>query len=345
MGWALGRVLGVLLLNFVLARIPLKASMIGAAWVMAVGSAAAGFLATGLLSLFVALLVTGVAVVIPSAICGIWVGAHVLRGTDRAMLMIGAFFALGVVIAPLAIGVALELGATWRWVFLGLGGYSVVTGVALTVVPLADVPQRENLRVRQLREAGGFNPRLLMIMLVAAFFYVATETSMSVWLAKFQVDAFGARPALAALSVTLFWVGMTVGRYAAVPISRRVPPPKLLAAFAAGLAVFGVGAVLSPTLAISEACVFFAGLGASACWPLVAFYTSGFPSWYSGVTYSGMLLAGTTASSIFPYLVGLIADALGLRVAVGLSVLPAILVVILAFVLPRDSKEEATVIP
>ena len=341
LGFFFGRVLGVTLLNFGLARIPLKVAMAGAAWVMAAGLAVAGFLAAGLWSLFVALLVTGAAAVVPNAISGIWVAAHVRKSTERAMLTVLAFFALGVVAAPLAIGLALDLGATWRWVLLSEAGFSVVMGIVLLLSPFANVPERENLRLRQLREVAGFDPRLLAVMLSAAFLYVGTESTLGVWLAKLQVDAFGASPALAALSVTLLWAGITLGRYLAVPLTRRVLPSKLLAVFAVILAVLTVGLAVSPSLAFSEACAFFTGVGASACFPLVACYSSRFPGWYSGVTFSGMMLAGTAAGTIFPYLVGPIAEALSLRTAVGLSALPSVLVVVLAFYLRRAARESA----
>jgi MFS transporter, FHS family, glucose/mannose:H+ symporter len=339
MGFAFGRVLGVILLNFALARISLKALMVGAAWVAAAGLAVSGFLAAGLWPLFIALVVTGVPVVLPNAISGIWVGAHLRQGTERGMLMVTGFFAVGVVIAPLVIGAALNLGATWRWVFLGEAGFSAVMALLLMLAPLADVPDRENLRVRQLREVAGHDPRLLAVMLTATFLYVATETTVSVWLPKFQVDTFGAGPASAALSVTLLWIGITLGRYIAVPLSRRILPSKLLAAFAAAFGLFGVGVVFSPGLLVSEILCFFAGLGASACFPLIACYTNRFPSWYAGVAFSGMMLVGTTASTVFPYLVGPIGEALGLRIAIGLSAIPALMVVILAFFLHRASKE------
>ena len=341
LGFFLGRVLGVTLLNFGLARIPLKAAMAGAAWVMAAGLAVAGLLAGGLWSLFIALLVTGAAAVIPNAISGVWVAAHVREGTERAMLTVLAFFALGVVAAPLAIGAALDLGATWRWVLLSEAGFSVVMGIALLLSPFADVSERKNLRLRQLREVAGFDPRLLAVMLSAAFLYVGTESTLGVWLAKLQVDAFGASPALAALSVTLLWAGITLGRYLAVPLTRRVLPSKLLAVFAARSPCSPWEWRSLRALVVSEVCAFFTGVGASACFPLIACYSSRFPGWYSGVTFSGMMLAGTTAGTVFPYLVGPIAEALSLRAAVGLSALPSVLVVVLAFYLHRASKESA----
>lgn len=337
-GFFFGRVVGVLLLNFALARVPIKTIMVTCALVLTAGSAASGLLGVGLWPLSLALFVTGLAGVIPNAISGVWVAAHIHRGVERAMLNIGAYFALGVVVAPLVIGVALELGATWRWVFLGEAVFSALVAVLLMVLPIADVPDRENLRGRQLRAVGAFRPRLLWAILAATFLYVCVEGMLYVWLAKMQVDSFAAGPGMAALSVTLFWAGITVGRYLAVPLTRFASAARLLAVFASFLTVFVAALALAPTLAVSEVFAFFAGMGASACWPLIACYTPRFPGWQSGVVFSGMMLAGTLANTASPYLFGPIAAALGMRTAVGLWVIPSLAVIALAFVLERAAR-------
>ena len=94
--------------------------------------------------------------VIPNAISGVWVAAHVHKGIEKAMLNIGAYFALGVVIAPLVIGAALELGATWRWVFLGEAVFSALVAIVLLILPIADVRDRENLRGGATQGGGAF---------------------------------------------------------------------------------------------------------------------------------------------------------------------------------------------
>ncbi|MFH1833725.1 MAG: MFS transporter, partial [bacterium] len=277
----------------------------------------------------------------PNAISGVWVGAHVRTGTEKAMLLILAFFALGVLVAPLAIGAALSLGATWRWVFIGEAGFSAAMAAALTASRLPDVVGRENLRLRQLRLMAGFAPRLLVVMLTAVFLYVGSEAALGVWLAKFEIDTHGASPAVAAVSVTLLWTGITVGRYVTAPLTHLASPSRLLAIFAAAQTAFILGAVLAPTLALSLAFVFLAGLGASVCFPLVGGYTNRFPGWYAGVAFSGMMLAGTLGSAVFSYLTGPVAEALGLRVAMGLTAVLSALVIVLAFILPRVSGEAA----
>jgi fucose permease len=337
-GFFLGRVVGVLLLNFALARVPIKTIMVTCAIVLTFGSAASGLLGVGLWQLALALFVTGLAGVIPNAISGVWVAAHIHKGVEKAMLNIGAYFGLGVVVAPLVIGAALELGATWRWVFLGEAIFAAVVAVVLAILPIADIPDRENLRTGQLKAVALSHPRLLTVILGATFLYVCVEGTLYVWLAKLQVDSFGAGPGMAALSVTLFWGGITAGRYLAVPLTRLASPARLLAVFASMLTFFVAGLAVSPSLAVSEAFSFLAGVGASACWPMISCYTPRFPGWQSGVVFSGMMLVGTVANTVSPYLFGPAVAGLGFRAAVALWLVPSAMVIFLAFVLERSAR-------
>ncbi len=337
-GFFLGRVVGVLLLNFALARVPVKTLLVGCAALLALGSAASGLLGVGLWSLMASLFVTGIAGVIPNAVSGVWVAANVKRGLEKAMLGIGAYFALGVVIAPLVVGAALELGATWRWVFIGQAVFAAAVAMLLTALAIADAPDRENLRGRQLKAVASTAPALLAVILAGTFLYVFVEGTLYVWLAKIQVDLFAAGPEAAALSVTLLWAGITVGRYLAGPLTRFASASRLLAVFAGTMVVFVGGLALAPSLAISEVFAFFAGFGASACWPLIACYSPRFPGWQSGVVFSAMMLAGTVANAVSGYLFAPTVASLGFRPALALWMIPIVAVLTLSFVFGRIAR-------
>ena len=261
------------------------------------------------------------------------------------MLLILLFFALGVLVAPIIIGLLLGLGVTWRWIMVGEALFSAVMALVLMAMPLANIPGAENLRLRHLREVMSFAPRFLVVILVATFLYVGAESTMNVWLAKFEADTFAASTTSAALAVTFFWAGIMLGRFAAIPLARRFDSSRLLALFAALFAAFALGVGGSPTLVLSQLCSFLAGLGASACFPLIAAYTSRFPRWHSGAVYSAMFVAGTTGSMIFPYVTGPLAAAFGFPFAICFAAVPALMVMTLAFYLHRLAADQLGVSP
>lgn len=126
LGYAAGRVVALLVFNLFLSKVPLKWLLAGAALLQAVALALPAVFAHSLGPLMAALAVLGAAVTVPVVVPVIWIGAYAKHSTERAMLKILVFFALGVVVAPLVIGAALTLGAGWRWVFMGEAGFSVL---------------------------------------------------------------------------------------------------------------------------------------------------------------------------------------------------------------------------
>lgn len=339
MGFALGQVLGVLLLNFFLARMPLKWSLAAAAWLQTVALLAAATLSQGLWSLVGAYLFVGLGCAFLLTIPGMLVGSKVKQGTARAMLQLLLFFAVGMMVAPLVIGLVLGAGGTWRWVFAGETGISLVLAVLLTMLPLPDVPGRENLRLRQVREVVSFNPKLFTTVAAVAFAYIGAEFILNVWLAKFEIDTLGASKTWASIAVALFWVGIVLGRLIAQAFTRRFATSRMLLAGTATMAVFAFGIALSSSQALTDTFAFFAGLGASASYPLICSYSAKFPKWHAGVVFSAVVFVTGAGRLIFPYVVGPLAAAAGFRVAIGLAALLAFVVVLLTFSLHGAEKE------
>jgi predicted MFS family arabinose efflux permease len=336
-GYAAGRVLALLLLNLVLGRVPLKWLVVGAAFLQAAGLGIAGLFVHSLGPLVGALVVVGAAATIPLFIPVIWIGSYAKHAAKRAMLLILTFFSLGVVVAPLAIGAALALGAGWRWVFLAEAAFALLISAVVAVLPLADVPGRENLRWAHVREAVAFAPGLLALMLFAMFLYIGAEHILNIWLAEFQVEAFGAGQGTAAVALSVFFAGIMAGRFLSVPVARRMAASTLLAISSGLMAVFILLTALVPVFAVSEVGVFLTGLGAAAAYPMLTSYMYRFPEKFSGLVFSIITLVVIVSGAVFAYAAGPAAQALGMRTAMALAAVPALGVAIVAFFLPKES--------
>jgi predicted MFS family arabinose efflux permease len=335
LGYAAGRVVALVVFNLFLAKVPLKWLLAGAALLQAGALALPAAFAHSLGPLVAALAVLGAAVTVPVVVPVIWIGAYAKQSTERAMLKILVFFALGVVVAPLVIGAALALGAGWRWVFMGEAGFSVLMGFAILALPLADVPGRENIRLRHLREAVVCAPRLLAMVLGGMFLYIGAEHILNIWLAEFQVQAFGASQGVAAVALALFFGGMMVGRFVAVPLTRRLSTPRILAVSSGLMAIFIVLTAFARSLAASEVFIFLAGFGAAAAYPMLSSYINRFPAKFSGLVFSLITLVVVVSGAVFAYAAGPVAEVLGMRGALALAAVPAAAVLALSFLLPK----------
>jgi FHS family glucose/mannose:H+ symporter-like MFS transporter len=249
------------------------------------------------------------------------------------------FFALGMMVTPLIVGLAMDKGASWRWILAAEGGLSLALGLLFIFLPLLDVPGRRNVRFPDLKQVFAHNRGLLLAITAAGLLYTGAETTINVWLPKFQIDLFDATDTWASLSVTLFWVGLLVGRLVILPLTARFSPARLLLACACTLAVFCVALAFAPTQTAALVLTVGAGLGASASFGLIGSYSGRFPEWQSGVASSLFILSGGVGSVVLPYLMGPIASSAGFRVGMALIAVPALAYGLFSLLLHSRSGE------
>lgn len=323
-GLFLGNISGIVLLNTALARLPAKRTLVGATLLQGAGLAVTGLVSWNLWSLLVAYLLVGFSGALINTTCWMWVSAHMKQDRAASALRMILFFALAMMSVPLLIGVALDAGASWRWILVAEGALALLVAAIVGFLPLLDVRGRQNIRLAQLRQVVAFDPRLLLGMVIAGFTYVGAEMTMNVWLPKFQIDVFGAADTLASFSVTLFWVGLIAGRLTVMALTRRFSPSRLLFVLACTFAVFAVAVALAPSQTVSLLLAVGAGLGASASYGLIGSYAGRFPEWQSAVASSLFILSGGLGSIAFPYIMGPLADAAGFRIALAMVAIPAL---------------------
>jgi MFS family permease len=324
-GLFVGNVLGIVLCNTNLARVPAKWAVTVGTFLQGIGLVLAGLVSKDLWSLFAAYFVVGASGALVNTTCWIWLAAHMKKNMAASALQMILFFGVGMVVTPVILGPILDQGASWRWVLVVEGGLSLVLALVFALLPFLEIPGRRNVRLSDFKRVVAHNRGLLLGMMAACFMYTGAETTINVWLPKFQIDVFGAGDTWAGLSVTLFWVGLVAGRLIVMPLTARFSSARLLLVCACILAVFCVALAVSPTQAAALVLSVGAGLGASASYGLIGSYSGQFPGWQSGVASSLFILAGGVGCVVFPYLMGPIASSAGFRISLGTVAVPAVL--------------------
>lgn len=340
-GLFVGNVSGIVILNTVLARVSAKTILVGGTALQGMSLAGAGLGAFDLWSLFVIYLVIGFSGALMNGTCWMWQAAHMRRNAATAALKMIMFFALAMMAVPLVVGAALDQGASWRMVLVVEGGLSLAVALVCAFLPLLDISGRQNVRGRHLVEVVRHNPGLLLGMVGAGFTYVGAEMTLNVWLPKFQIEVFGASETAAGFSVTLFWIGLIVGRLIMMPLSQRFPPSRLILICALTMAVFTVLVAVVPSHVGSLALTVGAGLGASASYGLIGSFSGRFPGWQASVASSLFVLSGGLGSITFPYIMGPLADATGFKTALAAVALPAVAYALLSLLIHYSQKKQA----
>jgi FHS family glucose/mannose:H+ symporter-like MFS transporter len=319
-----GTAAGVILVNLTMARLPAKWIITGGSALLGIGLAVGGALAHSLWALFLAFLVAGLAGAFIITTCWLWLSSHIKVHVAASALALTLFFGLGMIVIPVVVGQAVDMGATWREVMLVEGGFSLLCALIFAFLPLLDISDRHNVRIAHLKTVARHDPRLLVGMLGAGFMYTGAESVVNVWLPKFQIDVFSSSVTWASLSVTLFWIGLVIGRLGFMPLAKRFPATRLLLVCVSIMAGFAIGLAFAPSQAVALVMAVGAGLGASASYGLISSYAEHFEEWQSGVAVSLFVLSASVGGIALPYLFGPLASAAGFRVALAVVAVPAL---------------------
>jgi fucose permease len=225
----------------------------------------------------------------------------------RALSLVHLSFSVGAFISPLAVGVLSDAGVPWQAFFAAAAVPCIVVAGAFAVSSVPTTPAPETPR------GSGVRPDLTLALLALAIgCYVAAELGVASWLVRFLSDL---PLVVATQALSLFWVGLTLGRLASAILANRFDPlPFATIAMVLGSLAL-VGAVLAPVFPVALILYGVAGFGFGPVYPLV-FAIAGrlFPGRSSSV--SGFLTGSSVIGAIvYPPLMGLVSVSYGLTPA------------------------------
>ncbi|MGA7669709.1 MAG: MFS transporter [Nitrolancea sp.] len=172
--------------------------------------------------------------------------------------------------------------------------------------------------------------RALATLGVIAFCALLNEGAMSDWSAVYLRDSIGTGAGLAAAGFAVFSVTMTAGRLLGDRWAERLGAPALMR-IGGLVAAVGLGLSLTfsslPATLIGFACV---GAGMSFVFPLTVSAASRSGGMAPGPSIAAISTAGYTGLLAGPSLIGLSADVLTLRGALGIVVVLGVLITLLA---------------
>jgi len=249
------------------------------------------------------------------------------RGRGQLMNLVHAGFAVGGIAVTWTVSWFLAGGGDWRAVYRLLGAATVLVALVLLTRPALAVTGSVPAApagaasagagggLGALRSAGAPDRSLalLMVILPAMGVYVGVELGTASWMSEFVVAAVGGSVAQGARVVSLYWVGLCLGRVGVAILHRGTRHSRLIVALAS-VAVVGL-AITVPAGGITWAAAGAAvtGVGLSALYPLLILLAgSEYPTRRSqamGLTSA----AGGLGSMLVPLAIAVVAEAFGIR--------------------------------
>ncbi|KTE39778.1 MULTISPECIES: MFS transporter [unclassified Sphingopyxis] len=295
-----------------------------------IGLGALGLAAATLAGEFVALLpsifvlASGVTLLQVSANPLAAVEGH-LRSASGNLTFAQGFNSLGTVAAPLIAGAAF-LGTPdsalepVRTLFAGVAFF------VLALALLARLTLRENEKAQSPRPEepgralGLIETARLRAGVAAIFLYVGAEVAITTTLVNFLEERLAISREAAAALVALFWLGMLVGRFSAVPVLLRFERQRVLAATAFLAAALCLIASTAGG-AVAAIAILAVGLFGGPQFPTIFAIASADLEPQARAKAAGWLCTGIVGGGIVPLLFGEVADRFSLAAALWVPAL------------------------
>lgn len=238
-------------------------------------------------------------------------------------------------------GLMLNAGYDWRTIYTMM---SVAVGAVAVVFCVVRFPKMHQSAAGGLAELKHwFTRRELYPTYLALFLYVGAEGAVTGWMATFMTTTLGYSSLLASLGTAAIWTVVTVGRIVCAGLVGTRYTVRALVSFLCTVCVIGILLTAGVTMPILFwVALLLVGAGLSALWPLIA--STALDAGNNGGTVMSLILFfGYFGAAVIPYLIGLIGDAAGLRMAlIASAVVFAALGLVVRFVMPRSVSEKRT---
>ena len=241
-----------------------------------------------------------------------------LHYNSRHMSWLHCFWGVGASVSPYIMGHFLTGGGTWDQGFLTVSLVQVVIAAGLFLslpvwrINAAKLGEDEE-KLPPLGLSRTLKIRGVFYILIAFFCYCSAETTAGLWATSFLVESRGIDPEVAAHFASLFYLGITGGRFLNGFISDRAGDRRMIRV---SVVIMLLGAVLimlpvsADTVTLSGLVIF--GLGCAPVYPSIIHSTPDNFGKRNSQAVIGVQMASAYAGSTFmPAVFGLLAKQLG----------------------------------
>ncbi len=233
----------------------------------------------------------------------------------RHMSWLHCFWGLGALVSPFIMGAAIAGEAGWR------GGYSLVSYVQFGIMALVGISlplwkkgKEDGKEAKALTLPQTLRLKGVFFILIAFFCYSAVEATAMQWASSYFKEYRALPDDLAAMLGSLFYIGITVGRFACGFFSERAGDKALIRG---GVAVIAVGIVLLALpvggYAVSVAGFLVIGLGCAPVYPSIIHSTPyNFGAEHSQAVIGVEMAFAYIGTTFMPPLFGVIAQYAGI---------------------------------
>ena len=253
-----------------------------------------------------------------------------LHYSSKHMSWLHCFWGVGTIVSPFVMSYALST-SVWN------SGYRIVgfiqLGIALLLLvtlPVWKVNRRETeQKQKSVGLIGALKIKGVPFLLIGFFAYCAAEATAMNWASTYFVEVKGISTEQAARFASLFYIGITAGRFLSGFVMDKLGDRKMIV-LGACIMICGVGSMLIPVNEPVVSLVGFVviGFGCAPIYPCIIHATpNNFGAENSGAIIGIQMASAYVGSTFIPPLFGLLGN------VVGFNILPVYLLIFVAVML------------
>lgn len=274
-----------------------------------------------------------------------------LANTNELMGLLHGMYGIGAVISPIVVSAMVTNGIAWQRFFLIMIGLGVVSLVVTGVTFWGEDAEKYN-RDHPPAEGEGENgagrtrqalqSRLTYLVGLFLMLYVGVEVSLGGWIVTFMINERKGEAFASGLVSSGFWIGLTAGRFLLAWPTGRFGVKLMSFIYMVGALIMELLFWLVPQFHVSAVAVAFLGFFLGPLFPSAIVVTARLlPSRLHIVVIGLAAGIGTgTGSTVFPYIVGAIAQRKGVEMMHPLIVALLAVQAGIWLCLPRLRKKE-----
>lgn len=256
--------------------------------------------------------------------------------------LLQGFFGIGAMAGPLLVSFLVVAGHSWRTMYTVMGIIYLAMGVLLLFsFRNVDTPPERHKKRRPGSLKAMFTDWRFWLGCLAMFCYCGAEGSAWGWMSSFMQEAQNLSVVGAAAAVAVFWLGMTIGRFATSWLTRRYGTAQLCTVLAIFSFVVTIASALVDHPLLSWIFAFLMGLAYSGQWSLII--TNGTARYRDNMSLATALFIamGSAGIAVITTLAGYVAERFGVRAAMGSPALLFLVVIAATLALAKSDAADA----
>lgn len=271
-----------------------------------------------------------------------------LHYSARHMSWLHCFWGVGTIVSPFIMSYALT-SSTWNdgyrivgYIQLGIGALLLAT---ISVWKINKTPEAQSQK--SLGLIGAVKIKGVPLILLGFFAYCAAEATSMQWASTYFVEVKQISEAQAAQLASLFYIGITAGRFVSGFLSGKLGDRRMIVIGACILTCGIVLLFIPADVEVAIAGFIVIGLGCAPIYPSIIHSTpANFGAENSGAIIGIQMASAYVGSTFIPPLFGLIANRLGFNILpVYLLIFVALMIAMTELTFAVTKKERRSVAP